>query len=95
MFVDHIDEKKGEEKAGDEAEDVTEKTDHPGFDQYGLFDLLSRCPYGPENSDISLPFHDQGVEGTDNSEEGNKEGDQLERISDRKGLIEDLENFIS
>lgn len=74
---------------------MAEETDHPCLNQGGLPNLLLECAHGPDDSDIPLPFDDQGVQGIDDSKNGHDDGDELKGIGDGKGLIEDLQNLIS
>ena len=95
LFIDNVDEKNGEEKTADEAQDVAEKTNHPRLDQRRLLDLLSKCTHSPDDSDIPLPINDQCIQGVDNSKNGHDDGDELKGIGDGEGLIKDLQDFFT
>ena len=95
LFVNDVNEKNGEEKTTEKAEDMAEETDHPCLDQRGLLNLSSGRTYCPEDPDIPLSFDDQGIQGVDNSKNSHNDGDEFKGISDGKSLVKDLQNLIS
>ena len=73
---------------------MAEKTDHPCLDQSGLLNLSSERTHCPDDSDIPLPFDDQGIQGVDDSKNGHDDSDKFKGIGDGKGLVKDLQNLI-
>jgi hypothetical protein len=94
LFIDDVDEKNGKKKTAEEAEDMAEKTDHPCLDQSGLLNLSSERTHCPDDSNIPLPFDDQGIQGVDDSKNGHDDSDKFKGIGDGKGLVKDLQNLI-
>ena len=90
-----MDEEQRQEEAGKEPEEMAEKSYHSRFNQDGLLDLLPKPAHGSQNTNIPLSLNDQGVQGVDDSQEGDKDGDELKRISNGKSLVKDLKDFVS